>query len=122
MYSAPLGMRLLDPGDIEKNAAMRAAAALAHFAPNTAGDVIAGEQFRRAARILIALGVAPAFLFVVGRLIDVQRRNVVEHEAAAILVAQDATLAANSFGDQNSANAGRPNHSGGMKLDELHVH
>src|SRR5262249_10996583 len=36
-------------------------------------------------------------------------------------VAQDAAFAAHSFGHQDAADAWRPNHAGGMELDELHV-
>ena len=87
-----------------------------------AGDVIAGQKFGRAAGVLVALGVAPAFFFGVGGLIYVGRRNVFEHEALAVFVAQHAAFAANAFGDQNAANAGRPDHSGGMELHEFHIH
>src|SRR6266568_4707599 len=44
------------------------------------------------------------------------------HEALAHLIAQDAAFAADGFGDKNALDAGRPDHSGGMELDELHVH
>ena len=101
---------------------MRAAAAFAHFAHDAAGHVIAGQQFGRTARVLVAGYVAPAFFFVVGRLRFVIRRDVVEHEALAFAVAQDAAFAAHAFGYQNAAHAGRPHHARRMELHELHVH
>ena len=84
--------------------------------------MIARQQFRRAAGILVALGIPPAFFFVVGGLIRVERRNIVEHEAAPFLVPQHASLASNPFRDQNAADAGRPDHSRRMELHEFHVH
>ena len=68
MCSAALGILFLDPGDIEEHAAVRAPASFAHFSPDAARHVIAGQQFRRTAGVLVALRVAPAFLFVVGGL------------------------------------------------------
>src|SRR5438445_1465330 len=44
------------------------------------------------------------------------------HEALAHFIAQDAAFAADGFGDKNALDAGRPDHSGGMELDEFHVH
>ena len=76
-----VGQAFVDPGDVEKNTAMGTAAAFADLALDAAGDVVAGEQFGRAPRILVALGVAPAFLFVIGRRALVERRDVAEHEA-----------------------------------------
>ena len=38
------------------------------------------------------------------------------------LFLQDAAFAAHGFGDENAANARRPDHAGRMELDELHVH
>src|SRR5579875_2245740 len=84
--------------------------------------MIAGQQFRRAARVAVALRVAPAFFFVVGGLRAVVFGDVVEHEAAALLVFQNAAFAANAFGDENAGDAGRPDHAGGMELNKLHVH
>ena len=45
----------LDPGDVEKHAAVRAAAAGFDFAHDAARHMIAGEQFRRPPRVLITL-------------------------------------------------------------------
>ena len=100
---------------------MRGAAAFLHLADDAAGDVVAGEQLGRPARVLVALGVAPAFLRVVGGLVAVVLGNVVEHEAAALAVAQHAAFAAHALGDQDALHARRPDHAGRMELDELHV-
>ena len=99
-----------DPGDVEKDAAVRAAAAFLDFAHDAAGDVIAREQFRRTARVLVALAIAPAFLCVVGGLRFVVVGDVAEHEALALLVEQDAAFAAHAFGDENAhaRSAARP--------------
>ena len=101
---------------------MRAPAPFANLAHNAAGDVIARQQLRRPARVPVALRVAPALIFVVGGLRAVVLRNVVEHEAAAVFVLQDAAFAAHSFGDENAPNAGRPDHARRMELHKLHVH
>ena len=74
---------LLDPGDVEEDAAVRAAAALLDLADDAARDVVAGEQLGRPARVLVALRVAPAFFLVVRGLAAVVLGDVVEHEAAA---------------------------------------
>src|SRR5262249_6999615 len=110
-----------DPGDVEEHAAVRAAAALAHLAPNAARDVVARQELGRASRALVALGVAPALLFVVGGLAAIVLGDVREHEALLLVVEQDAALAAHALGDEDALHAGRPDHPGGMELDELHV-
>ena len=117
-----LGHPALDPGDVEVHAAVRAAAALADLAHDAAGDVIAREQFRRPPRALVTLGVAPAFLLVVGGLGLVEIGNVLEEKPPAFLVEQHATFAAHRLGDQDALHAGRPDHPGRVELHELHVH
>src|SRR5207244_5492050 len=42
-------------------------------------------------------------------------------DRATLLVCQDSALAAHAFGAQDSHHARRPDHSGGMKLNELHI-
>ena len=101
---------------------MRTAAAFAHFAHDAARHVIARQQLRRTARVLIARHVAPAFFLVIGGLRFVVRRNIVEHEALAFAVAQHAAFAAHAFRHQNAAHARRPHHPRGMELHELHIH
>ena len=88
---------------------------------DAAGDVVAGQQLGRPAGVLVALGVAPPLLLVVGGLAPVVLRDVVEHEPPALAVAQDAAFAAHALGHQDAADAGRPDHAGGMELHELHV-
>ena len=43
------------------------------------------------------------------------------HEPLAVLVAQDAALAADGLGDEQALHARRPDHSGRVELHELHV-
>src|ERR1039457_5009781 len=100
-----LGDTLLDPRDIEKHAAMGTSAARLHFAVDAASHVIARQQFRRATGVLISLTVTPSFFFGICGLVLVQLRNIVEHETAALLVAEDAAFAANAFGHQNAGDA-----------------
>ncbi len=117
-----IGQPALDPGDVEEDAAVRAPPPVADLAHDAAGDVIAREQLRRPARALVALGVAPPLLLVARGLALVVLGDVVEEEAPAFLVEQHAALAAHALGDEDALHAGRPDHPGGMELDELHVH
>ena len=121
MCSRALGSLLLDPRDIEKDAAVRTAPPLAHLAHDAAGHVIAGQQLGRPPGVLVALGIAPALLFVVGGLAAIVLRDVVEHEATALTVAQYAAFTAHPLRHQNAAHARRPDHAGRMELHELHV-
>src|SRR6266699_5848921 len=89
------------------------------FPHDATRDVIARQQLRRAPRVLIALGITPAFFFVVGRLRLVVVGNKIEHKAAAFLVREDSPVAAHTFGNENSGNARRPHHPRWMKLDEF---
>ena len=47
--------------------------------------------------------------------------NLVEHEPAAFAVAQNPAFAAHALRHQDAAHTDRPDHAGGMKLDELHL-
>ncbi len=76
---------VLDPGDIEKNAAVRSSPPFANLPHNAARHVIAGKQFRRTARVPVTLRIAPTFLFVIRRLRSIILRDVIEHETAARL-------------------------------------
>src|SRR5262245_18797149 len=111
----------LDPRNIEKDAAMRTAAAFPNLADDAPGDVIARQSFRRPVHILVTLLVPPAFFGIFRGLVSVVIGDVVEHKALSFAVLQYSTLAANTFGNQDSANARRPDHSGRVKLDELHI-
>src|SRR3972149_7410877 len=75
----------------------------------------------RTAGALVALGVPPTLLFVVGGLALVEFGNVVEHEPEAQVVAKDPALAANTLGHQDAAHARRPDHSRRVELEVLHV-
>src|SRR5205823_13459317 len=86
------------------------------------GDVLAGEQPRGPSRALVALRVPPALVLVGGGLATVVLGDVVEEEAAALLVQQTPAFAAHSLGDKDPLHAGGPDHAGGMELDEFHVH
>src|SRR5437879_2797225 len=83
--------------DVEVRAAVFGAAAFLDLGVDRAGHDVARGKFH-------ALGI------------------VFFHEALARFVAQDAAFAADRFSDEDALDAGRPNHSGGMKLDEFHVH
>src|SRR5262249_41449296 len=110
---------------LQEDAAVRTAAALADLAADAAGHVVARQQVRRSSRILalvlLAEHVQEAFLLVGGRRRLVVIRNVVEHEAPVLGVAQYAALAADAFGDADALHTGRPDQPGRVELDELHV-
>src|SRR5690606_21521604 len=107
--------------NVEEHATVWRAAAFPYFTHNTSRNVVAGEQFRRPFCILVSLGVAPSLLFIGRCLGTVQFGYVVEHKTPAVLVTQDPSFSPYSFRDQESPNTWRPDHPGGMKLDELHV-
>jgi hypothetical protein len=85
-------------------------------------EMVACEQFWRASCVLIPLRIPPALFLVVRRLALVRIGDIAEHEATPFTVAQDAAFAADAFGDQNAANAGRPDHAGRVELHKFHVH
>ena len=91
------------------------------FPHDATRDVIARQQLRRTPRVLVALGITPAFFFIVGRLRFVVVGNEIEHKASAFLVREDSPVAAHTLGNENSGDTRRPHHSGGMKLHKLHV-
>src|SRR4029079_19333689 len=112
---------LLDPGDVEENAAMRRTTPGLDLAVDAARHVVACQQLGRTTGALVALCITPALVRIRGRLRFVVVRDVVEHETASLVVLEDASFAAHPFGDENAADAGRPDHPCGMELDELHV-
>src|SRR4029450_6285060 len=101
--------------------AVRCSAALSHLAHDAAGDMVARQKLGRAPRVLVPLGISPALFRIVRRLVAVVVGDVVEHEAPALAVAGDPAFTAAALGDENPLDARRPDHPGGMKLDELHV-
>ena len=100
---------------------MRAAAPLLDLPDDAPRDVVAGQELRRPARALVALRVSPPFFRVVRGLAAIVLRDVVEHEAAALPVAQHAAFAAHALRDEDALHARRPDHPGRVELDELHV-
>jgi len=92
-----VGNFFLDPGDVEEDAAVRAAAAGFDFTHDTAERLIARQQFRRTARVFVALRVFPAFLWVAPSGSYIVFGDVIKHEALAVLVAEDAPFAAHRF-------------------------
>ena len=111
-----------DPGDVEENTAVRTSPAFLDFAHDATCDMISRQKFGRAARLPVTLAVFPAFFFVVGCLMPISFRNIIKHKTPALTVPQDAAFSAHAFGDQDTRNARRPNHSSGMELHELHIH
>src|SRR5262249_42311073 len=101
--------------------AVRAAAPFLDLADDRARDVVARQQLGRTARGLVALRVAPAFLFVVRGLRPVRLGDVVEHEPLAVLVAMDLARAPYPLVHDDPTDARRPDHAGWMELHELHV-
>ena len=116
-----VGDVLLDPCDVQEHSTVRATPAFFDLADDTTCHVIPGQQFRRTAGVPVTGHVAPAFIRIVRGLVYVEVRDVVEHEAAALGVLQDAALAPNAFSNEQSAHAGRPHHARGVELNELHV-
>src|SRR5207249_2321417 len=103
-----IGNLLLDPGDVEVDAAVRTAAACLDFAHDAAGDVVAREEFRGALGVAVALTIAPAFFGVLGGLVLIVVGDVVVHELLTLVVEQDAAFAAHAFRDENALHAKGP--------------
>jgi hypothetical protein len=100
---------------------VRATASLLDLAADAPRHVVARQQFRRPLRVAVPLAVTPALLGVPGRLVLVGLRDVVEHEALAAGVEQDAPFAAHPLRHQDAAHARRPDHARRVELHELHV-
>src|SRR6266513_6250781 len=83
--------------------------------------MIARQKFRRTPRIFVALTIAPAFFFGVRSLSAVVFRDRIEHKTATFFIRHDPAFSAHAFGHQNSHYTRWPDHSGGMKLNKLHV-
>ena len=105
---------------------MGAPAPFADLGVDRPRDVVPRRQLGRPPRVgLLALGQGghPAGRLLVrgGVLRPPVLGQVVPHEPFAVLVAQDPALAADRLGDEQPANARRPDHPGRVELDELHV-
>ena len=112
--------------DVEEDAAVRRAPALADLGVDRPRDVVAGRQLGRPPRVgLATLGQRrhPARGLLVGRgvLVAALLGQVLPHEPLAVLVAQDPALAADGLGHQQAPDARRPDHARRVELDELHV-
>src|SRR5437868_1296624 len=83
-------------GDIQERAAMFRAAALTYFGVDGTRHNVASGKLHLLRIVLL-------------------------HEALAILIAKNAALSADGFGNEDALHAGRPYHARGMELDELHV-
>src|SRR4029450_1169680 len=71
--------------------------------------------------VLAALTITPAFFFAICSLGTIIFRNRIEHKTATFFVRENPAFTAHTFGYQDSHHTRRPDHSGGMKLHELHV-
>ena len=100
---------------------MRTAPPFLDLADDAARHVVTRQQLGWSPSLLVALCVDPAFLFVVGRLVLIELRDVIEHEATPPSVTEHAPLAAHAFRDQDAFDRRRPDHAGRVELDELHV-
>src|SRR5689334_15360154 len=74
---SPIRQPALDPGDVQKNASVRATAIFTYFLHDAARDVIAGEQLRGASRVAVTLCISPALFFVIGSLGTIVLRDIV---------------------------------------------
>src|SRR5213596_345140 len=83
--------------------------------------MIAGQEFWRPPRIFTALTITPTFFFVVRSLSAIIFRDRIEHKTTTLLIREDPAFAAHAFGHQNSHHTRRPDHTGRVKLHELHV-
>ncbi len=100
---------------------MGAATPFAHLPHDGPGHMVPREQLWWPPCGLVALSVSPSFVRVGRRLRPVVLRDIIEHEATAVAVLQNAALASDALRDQNAAYTRRPDHAGRVELDELHV-
>ena len=107
--------------DVEEDAAVRGAAAGLDLGVDRAGDLVTREQLRRPL-VVVRVGVPPVPLVLGLRVLPAEHvGHVVEHEPLALGVLQDAAVAADRLGDEDALDRRRPDHPGGVELDELHV-
>ncbi len=86
-----------------------------------AGHLVARQQVGGAAVVLRVVVPAVRLLGGLRVLTFEHRRDVGEHEPLAVGVLQHAAVAADTLGDEDALHARRPDHAGGVELDELHV-
>src|SRR3954453_23119136 len=101
---------------------MRRSTSFANLPDNAARHVITSQQLRRTPRVPVALCISPPLVLVIGRLRPVVLGNIVKHEAASILILENAAFPAHSLRYENASNAGGPDHACGMELNKFHVH
>ena len=109
-------------GDVEEHTAMRAPAPGLHLGVDRPGDLVSRQQIRRPAVVPLVLVPPVGLFFRVGGFRTEEVGDVAEHEAVALAVLQRPAVAADAFGHEDAAHAGRPHHPGGMELRHLHVH
>ena len=100
---------------------MRASPALLDLPDDTAGHVIPCEKLGGSAGVAVSRHVAPPLLGRIRGLVDIERRNVVVHETAALGVRERAALSSHTLGHQDASHARWPHHTRRVELDELHV-
>ena len=90
---------------------MRGAPAGLDLGVDGPGHLVARQQVGGAAVVDVVVVPAVGLLFGLRRLGPEHVGDVVEHEALALGVAQDAAVAAHALGDQDAAHAERPHHA-----------
>src|SRR5207249_8497089 len=108
--------------DNDQDTSMLRHTALGDHANDRLRHHVAGEELGWPA-ILLAIALHPrvGFRFRLGEITLEHLGHVAEHEPLALGVLEDAAFAAYTFGHENAAHAGWPDHAGGMELHELHV-
>ena len=108
-------------GNVQVHATVRSATTGLDLRVNRAGDFVTRQQLWRTT-VVVGVGVpAVGFFFGFRVLLAEHVGDVVEHEALAFRVLQHTTVTANGLGDQDALDRRRPDHAGGVELQELHV-
>ena len=109
-------------GHVQEDTAVLGAPAGLDLGIDRPGHLVAGEQVRWPPVVLRVLVPAVRLLLGLGVLGAEHLGDVVEHEPGALGIAQHTAVTADRFGDQDALHRRRPDHSGRVELDELHVH
>ena len=107
--------------DVEIHAAVRSPAPGLHLGVDRAGDLVARQEVRGAAVVLLVVVPGVGLALVVGRFGAEELRDVIEHEALPLAVLERAAVTAHAFGHEEAAHARWPDHPRRMELDHLHV-
>src|SRR5204862_7606774 len=94
--------------DVEERGAVGAAAPGLDLGVDRPRDLVARQQVRRAPVVLLVLVPAVGLHLVVRGLPLEELRDVVEHEALAVLVPERAAVAATPLGDEDTPHRRRP--------------